>query len=329
MNKLALCLAPLAVLSGMNASAEDKPEQIVLVSFDGAADNALWKKSIEMAARNNAHFTYFLSCTFLMSPDEKAAYKAPHEHRGRSNVGFAQSQEEVKARLGYIWQAHLDGHDIASHACGHFDGAKWSESDWTQELTTFRNTLANAYEANKLEAEKPEGWDNFVTQDITGFRAPYLSVSPGLASALMETGFKYDVSLVSRGPVMPEKDHTLTRFSLPLIPEGPHNRRIIAMDYNMFIRHSGGIESTKKSGEFEERAYEAFRAEFDRQYAGDRIPLQLGFHFVEMNGGAYWRALDRLTSEVCSMPDVACLSYAEALEHLKAQKTKTPSASQG
>jgi len=28
-----------------------------------------------------------------------------------------------------------------------------------------------------------------------------------------------------------------------------------------------------------------------------------------MNGGAYWRALERFADEVCVKPDVACVSY--------------------
>ena len=43
------------------------------------------------------------------------------------------------------------------------------------------------------------------------------------------------------------------------------------------------------------------------------MPLQLGFHFVLMNGGAYWRALERFAEEVCAKPDVACISYRDYL----------------
>ncbi len=45
-------------------AAAAKPRQLVIVSFDGAHDNRLWTKSMEMAKRTGAHFTYFLSCTF-------------------------------------------------------------------------------------------------------------------------------------------------------------------------------------------------------------------------------------------------------------------------
>ncbi len=86
------------------------------------------------------------------------------------------------------------------------------------------------------------------------------------------------------------------------------------MDYNLFIRHSMGVENRRDSAVFEERALAAYHAAFDKQYSGDRIPLQLGFHFVEMNGGAYWRALDRFLTDTCKRPDVACVSYAEALK---------------
>jgi hypothetical protein len=32
-----------------------------------------------------------------------------------------------------------------------------------------------------------------------------------------------------------------------------------------------------------------------------------------MNGGAYWRAMERLVSEVCHRDDVACVSYSQAI----------------
>ena len=48
------------------------------------------------------------------------------------------------------------------------------------------------------------------------------------------------------------------------------------------------------------RAYEAFLASFDRpNIDGERVPLQIGFHFTLMNGGAYWRALERFAETVC------------------------------
>ncbi len=303
------------------------PKQLVIISFDGAHDNRLWDKSLDMAKRTGAHFTYFLSCTFLMTrADGGRAYQAPGHKAGRSNVGFAQSQEEIQTRARHIWQAHLDGHDIGSHACGHFDGKDWSKKDWNTEFTAFHSALENAWKAGGISNEEPQGWADFVDNDIKGFRAPYLSLSDGLLPALKQHGFVYDASLVTKGPDWPASADGMPRFGLPLIPEGPSQRRVIGMDYNLFIRHSMGVENRKDSATFEERTLDAYRKAFEHEYTGSRIPLQLGFHFVEMNGGAYWRALDRFLTETCSKPDVACVSYEQALPLIAKQKKADRSA---
>ncbi len=321
---LSLCLFPAVALADPPSAPETtRNKQLVIVSFDGAHDNALWEKSLAMAKRTGAHFTYFLSCTFLMTKaDAKQSYRAPGQKVGRSNVGFAQSREEIAIRAGHIWEAHLEGHDIGSHACGHFDGKGWSEADWESEFASFRTALVDAWKkAGEPDAE-PEGWAEFARNGIKGFRAPYLSLSDGLMSALEAFAFTYDASLVTKGPGWPIAQDGMPRFGLPLIPEGPSHRPVIGMDYNLFIRHSMGVENRKDSARFEERTLAAFREAFRREYDGERIPLQLGFHFVEMNGGAYWRALDRFLTETCGKSDVACVSYADALPMIEDARKK-------
>ncbi|WP_337269023.1 polysaccharide deacetylase [Oryzifoliimicrobium ureilyticus] len=303
----------LSLLGAPASHAEEKPKQLLLISFDGAHDNALWQKSRELASRTGAHFTYFLSCTFLMNEAARKAYQAPHQKPGRSNIGFARNDEEIRERLGNIWHAHLEGHEIGSHACGHFDGRQWSAADWSEEFATVRKTMLTAWESVGLK--EPDGWRDLVEHGVKGFRAPYLSATAGtpMLEAEKKAGFIYDASLITKGPAMPTQEHDMIRFGLPLIPEGPAEKPIVGMDYNLFVRHSKAVEDATDSAAFEARAYDAFRQAFNQQYEGDRIPLQLGFHFVEMNGGAYWRALARLTSDVCHMPDVACVSYSEAI----------------
>ncbi len=144
---------------------------------------------------------------------------------------------------------------------------------------------------------------------MVGFRAPYLSANRALYAALPAAGFQFDASGVSHGPIEPPASNGITRFSLPQIPEGPKSRPVIAMDYNLYVRHTGGFERPSKAVAFENRTYDAFRAAFDKQYAGGRIPLQLGFHFTLMNDGAYWNALEHFAGEVCVKPDVECISF--------------------
>lgn len=315
----ALALA-LSLATSASAQASEKPKQLVLISFDGAGDNALWQRSRDFAKTADARFTYFLSCTLVIERARAKSYKGPHHKAGRSNIGFAKDAEEARIRLGHVWQAHLEGHDIASHTCGHFDGKDWSADDWSVEFSNFEKTLANAWEDVGAAEEEPQGWRDFVANGIAGFRAPYLSPNPALVEAEARAGFRYDASYVTKGPLMPTEKSGVMRFGLPLIPEGPSSRPIIAMDYNLFIRHSAGVENPSRSAEFEERAYSAFRAAFDKQYGGERVPLQIGLHFVEMNGGAYWRAMERLVGEVCGMADVACVSYSEAVDAIRARQ---------
>ena len=310
---LALCLSLVPAMS----HAVEKPKQLVMISFDGAGANHLWQRSRDLASRVDAHFTYFLSCTLVIERAKARSYQGPGQKPGRSNIGFAQTASEARERLGHIWQAHLEGHEISSHTCGHFDGGDWTAADWASEFRSFEDVLAGAWKMAGAEAEEPPGWKEFVATGIGGFRAPYFSTGPGMVEAEKQAGIQYDASLVTKGPMWPEEKNGLIRFGLPLIPEGPSNRPIIAMDYNLFIRHSGGLDNPSRSAEFEERTYSAFRTAFDRQYAGDRIPLQIGLHFVEMNGGAYWRAMERLVTEVCGKEDVACVSYSEAIDTLK------------
>lgn len=314
-----LAAASLAVLHAVPAIAGPQT-QYVLISFDGAHDVVQWERSRALAAKTGAKFTYFLSCVYLLSPETKSEYRAPGHGIAKSNVGFASSKEDVAARLGEMWKAKSEGHEIANHACGHFDGAAWSKADWRQEFEEFRTIVRDAWTINGIDGE-PAGWKTFADTSITGFRAPYLATADALYEALAENRFTYDASGISRGPVMPVNGEDVVRFALPQIPEGPSERRVIAMDYNLFVRHSGGIEAPDKDQTFENRAHDAFTEAFQTQYRGERIPLQIGFHFSLMNGGAYWRALERFAEEVCVKPGVLCVSYRDYMDRTAGERT--------
>jgi hypothetical protein len=324
---LSTCVACLLPVDGFaqNAADQAKDKQIVLISFDGTRDNALWDKSRDMAAKSTAKFTYFLSCAYLMQrTDAQTLYDPPQKRKGTSNIGFATSQSEITTRLNHIWQARAEGHEMGNHACGHFDGKSWTANHWNAEFDQFRDIVSGAWMRNGVGAQEPEGWQDFAANDLKGFRAPYLSTGKGLFKGLEDNGFDYDASTVSNGPQMPDLSEKVVKFALPLIPEGPSSRRIIAMDYNLYVRHSKAEEMPEKSVQFEARTLAAFNAAFDKQYNGKRIPLQIGFHFVEMNAGAYWRALETFVIDVCTKPDVDCITYQEALLRMKKGRQTAP-----
>lgn len=317
---IASCLAGPAA-----AAAGERPPQAVIISFDGAGPISQWQRSRTLAARTGATFTYFLSCVYLLTDANRDVYKPPRHKAGRSEVGVAESTADVRARLDQIRQAAAEGHDIASHGCGHFDGADWSKAEWMAEFDAFDTVLRDAWSLNGL-GEAPADWAAIAGKaGRSGFRAPYLATGRGLYAALAEKGFGYDASGVSQGPAMPDDGKGPVRFALPMIPEGPRGRPVIAMDYNLFARHTKAVEAEDRDGAFEQRSYDAFRAAFDAQFAGKRIPLEIGFHFTLMNGGAYWRALERFAGEVCVMPDVACVSYADWIDRFGASAAPAPS----
>jgi len=308
------CLCATAGIATSPAAADPpapaRPTQVVLISFDGNREVAQWQRSRTLAAVTGARFTYFLSCVNLIARENRALYRPPGKKAGSSNVGFGSSKSDVAERLAQIWNARAEGHDIAGHACGHFDGKGWSTAQWTSEFTAFRTFVRDAYAINAIPGE-PRGWKHFAETEISGFRAPYLSTGANLDAALVRAGYRYNASAVSRGPVEPGEKDGVVQFALPLIPEGPNGRRVIAMDYNLFVRHSGGFEREDAGAVFENRAYTAFKAAFDEQMAGKRIPLEIGLHFTLMNGGAYWRALERFARDVCLRADTSCISYAD------------------
>ena len=227
----------------------------------------------------------------------------------------------MAGRLGEIRLATAEGHEIASHGCGHFDGKYWSKADWLKEFASFKRILGEAYAINGIDGE-PAGLEELRRRRGVGFSCALSQHQRGALPARSQTaGFDYDASGISKGPVEPHREGGVERFALPQIPEGPTARRVIAMDYNLFVRHSGGFERPDEAAAFQERSYEAFKAAFDAQYEGGRAPLQLGFHFTLMNDGAYWRALERFAGEVCVMADVVCTSYADYLKQTRPAET--------
>ena len=183
---LRLCAIAPALLAGAAPSAAAQRTQYVIISFDGAHDVAQWKRSRAIATKTGAKFTYFLSCVFLLSPETVALPS--------TWLGFRQIQCRVRsdqARSYRTSRRDLDsageGHEIASHACGHFDGARWSKADWLREFTMFTTILRDAYLINGIAGE-PEGWQHFATEEIKGFRAPYLSTGKVFIRRLPKQG---------------------------------------------------------------------------------------------------------------------------------------------
>jgi hypothetical protein len=59
---------------------------------------------------------------------------------------------------------------------------------------------------------------------------------------------------------------------------------------------------------------------FHHNYFGNRAPVHIGHHFSQMNGGAYWKAMQRIARYVRKKPDVICGTYKELLGFIEKNK---------
>ena len=59
---------------------------------------------------------------------------------------------------------------------------------------------------------------------------------------------------------------------------------------------------------------------FHNNYFGNRAPVHIGHHFSQMNGGAYWKAMQRIARYVRKKPDVICGTYKELLSFIEKNK---------
>ncbi|MGB3534491.1 MAG: hypothetical protein WBA13_13370 [Microcoleaceae cyanobacterium] len=192
-----------------------KPPQFVLLAFDGSYSLDAWKKSRHFAktmtdAGKPVKFTYFVSGVYFVSQADRKLYNAPGgKGLGRSAIGWGGQPEEIEPRLEQMNLAYTEGHEIASHAVGHFDGSQWSQADWRKEFDYFNQFIFEAYSRNNLT-----GFLAFNRSAIQGFRAPLLAQGSGLYKVLAEDRFRYDTSKIAKANYWPQQQNGMLEFSV-------------------------------------------------------------------------------------------------------------------
>jgi peptidoglycan/xylan/chitin deacetylase (PgdA/CDA1 family) len=294
------------------ARAVERPPQFVLMAFDNCTELERWKELSEFAADMNGgskplHFTFFVSGVNFIADDKAGVYQAPNGRRGVSQIGFGGTPDDVAQRVAYINDLYRNGHEIASHAVGHFDGRGWPAAEWEQEFASFRAVLANVAANNGLDSSVKFA---FPPSEVIGFRAPYLATSPGLYTALKDDGFRYDTSGDSVPGDWPDKIGGLWRFNLVELRLATSGRLALSMDYNFFAAQSRAVVDPARRAAFREEMLQTYLAYFQSNYAGNRAPLNIGHHFFDYQDGAYREALEAFARTVCGLPEVRCTTYA-------------------
>ncbi len=299
-----------------SARAVERPEQFVLLSFDGSYDNSFWKTSLARAAEYGAHFTYFASGPYFLRTSEKNQYIHPEFGAGRSAIGFGSTPNAIIRRVGWVNRAYREGHEIGSHVNGHYQGgSKWTLEQWESEFKQFYGLFFGVFANNGITSgfgpdSTLESPFLFGSDEIIGYRAPFLETNPSMYQVMRDYRYRYDASQVTvRQDYWPEKRDGIWNFPLSRVTLAGTGRRTISMDYNIYFSHSNAQEDLANSDFYEKQTYETLKAYFENNYYGNRAPVHIGFHFESWNGGAYMRAFYRLTQEMCSMPEVKCVTY--------------------
>lgn len=315
---LAFVGVALGVVSSQAASPVERPPQFVAIAFDNCTELERWQEWSDFAAGLNrggerVRFTFFVSGINFLSNAKKHLYQGPNQSRGASRINFGGSAEDVRKRIVFMNALHRDGHEIASHAVGHFDGRSWGAAAWTSEFRSFDSLLSNVAQNNEFATG--EGFA-FTTKDIAGFRAPYLAHSPGLYTTLAERGFRYDTSGTMPAQTWPEKRDGIWRFNLAEIKLAGSGRATLSMDYNFLVAQSGAAPIASRREQFRQQMLDSYLNYFRANYTGNRAPIHIGHHFSDYQNGAYREALKAFARMVCGLPEVRCVTYGTLADYM-------------
>jgi peptidoglycan/xylan/chitin deacetylase (PgdA/CDA1 family) len=302
----------------------DRPPQFIVMAFDNCTELERWQELTDFAAELNKdgdriHFTFFVSGSNFIADAHRGIYEGPHQRRGYSRISFGGTAEQVRRRVDYVNGLYRNGHEIASHAVGHFNGAAWSHGDWEKEFRSFAEILTNVGPNNGLAESRLA----FPASEVIGFRAPYLAKGAGLYGALKTNGFRYDTSGVGHADAWPEKIDGIWRFNLAMLRIQGSGRGTLSMDYNFFVAQSRGGMDPKRYEAAREQTLQTYLHYFKTNYAGNRAPLHIGHHFTAYGGGAYNEALKTFARAVCGLPEVRCVTYAKLADFMDRQNAET------
>jgi peptidoglycan/xylan/chitin deacetylase (PgdA/CDA1 family) len=283
-------------------------KQFIALSFDGSYSLSRWKDLTQFSEQQkilgtNIHFTFFISGVYFIPTKTKSLYTGPGHTQGRSDIGFGGTISEIKQRINLIVEAVANGHEMGSHANGHYNGSSWSYQDWSDEFNQFEDFIS--------EIPVPP---------MRGFRAPLLAINESAYQLLQEKGYFYDASGVASMNTPPWKDkYSIWHF--PLVSLRVGNRQSLSMDYNHYMAQTNGVSTVHKGTpewtQLYNDVYTAYTNYFEYNYTGRRIPLNIGHHFSLWNDGVYYEALLDFAKETCGKPDVVCGTYSELVKMLE------------
>ena len=293
-----------------------KPPLFVVISFDGAGDLTLWSQWRSVAKQVNARMTFFLSGPYLYPQAHKTDYKPPFKKPGSSDIGWG-DPDKVMRRAAVLRQAIAEGHEIGTHANGHFCGkdgiGRWTAAQWTSELSSFDSMVRTgpSLAANKTLAPP------FDPSTVKGMRTPCLEGNrPAYRQVMVQRGMLYDAS--EPGYIAwPKKEDGLWNFPLQSVQLAGTHKNTLTMDYNLWYSQTEAHEApVAHAPALKAQVLATYRMALARSRNGGNPPLFLGNHFNRWNNSVYSDALTSFVKETCTQPDVRCVSNIELISWL-------------
>ncbi|MEU4288036.1 hypothetical protein AB0E63_07425 [Kribbella sp. NPDC026596] len=293
-----------------------KPPLFVVVSFDGAGDLALWARWRAVARQVNARMTFFLSGPYLYPGDHRTDYKPPFHQPGASDIGWG-DVSNVLGRTTVLRQAIAEGHEIGTHANGHFCGTtgigRWTTAQWTAELSAFDQMVRTGPTLAAGKTVAPP----FDPATVKGLRTPCLEGNrPAYRQAMVQRGMLYDAS--EPGYIAwPKKVDGLWNFPLQSVTLAGSSKKTLTMDYNLWFSQTGARTApVAQVPALKAQVLATYRQALAKSRASGNPPLFLGNHFNRWNNSVYSDALTTFVEETCTQPDVRCVSNMELVSWL-------------
>jgi hypothetical protein len=300
-----------------------RPPMFVLVSFDGAADQALLTRWSNTMAKAKGNMTLFLSAVYMVGDENKAAYKGPRHNAGESAVGFAptkgaQTGPWLTTTIEGLRSAQDAGHELENHFGGHWCGASgvksWNRADWAAEINQFDNVMAKIDTINKLD---PPVGSPFLRPAI-GSRTPCLEGNlEELFPVLKARGYKFDASRTRLLDAWPVRKLGLWSFGFPSITVEGISRPTLPVDFTLRANTDKTEDaSVTEAADISRRVLEGYMKAFDSLYYGNRAPFELSNHFVTFTHDAFNIAVEKFLLDVCVREEVQCVNYRQLSDWL-------------
>jgi peptidoglycan/xylan/chitin deacetylase (PgdA/CDA1 family) len=241
----------------------------VLISFDGSGWLDVWKDTLDFGKQEGIHFTYFVSAPYFISTEEAKdhPYWAPIElnHKPLIELRSPAWKSGTEERWEDVARAESEGHEIASHLVGHYDGTHWTYEQWMKEMEFFNFALKR------------------FGHPIIGIRAPYLGVNKDFYRAAKDSGYLYDSSAVY---VRPHAKYGFDR-EIPIREIeviGPSKQRhTLPFDCNfVLIKNPAGTDMEQE-----------FFDSLCHDYLTSSEPMLVCLHFEKVPGDPYMKAMKR------------------------------------